>query len=348
MGIYQESGYINYEWMKQQGCTLICIVAPRGTGKTFTILDYYLQKKEPIIYGRRTKMQMITAADNVTSIYKPLNIERGYNVRGEFCKDSYAKFWEEDEEHGERLVAFGAPLNTFYNVRGFSAAEFNDLFFDEAVPEPTEPQRGGEEKAFLNMIETINRNRELSGGKPINITIAGNSDTLNVPIFRALDLVKIIENLVRTGQEMYIDKKESIAVFNLVNSPIAAKKKETFLYKRTKNKSFVDMAINNKFRDLDASETSIKTSVPLVEYIPLYSIDGGEIYVYKHKSRGEYYFTTKKTGAFNKNYNLYLTSERKEFILKEKKTLIMIIERKAFFESFDIKAKLENVLFNSH
>ena len=203
MGIYQESGYINYEWMKQQGCTLICIVAPRGTGKTFTILDYYLQKKEPIIYGRRTKMQMITAADNVTSIYKPLNIERGYNVRGEFCKDSYAKFWEEDEEHGERLVAFGAPLNTFYNVRGFSAAEFNDLFFDEAVPEPTEPQRGGEEKAFLNMIETINRNRELSGGKSISITIAGNSDTLNVPIFRARDLVKIIK------KQKYIQLKKT-------------------------------------------------------------------------------------------------------------------------------------------
>lgn len=340
--IYTADGYPDVEYMLSFGCPIVLIISGRGTGKTFSILEYFAKNRKKFIYMRRTKQQMICACDKALNVFKNLNIEKGYNIQGEFKRDTYAEFTDFSEEKEPYTIAVGAPLATFYNVRGFSANDYNDLFFDEITPEVLEKVSTGEEKAFLNMIESINRNRELSGGKPVQMILAGNADRLNCPILRALNLVKDVEKMVKNGTEEYINKKRGVAIFWLVNSPIAKKKEKTFLYQTTKNKEFKQMAIENRFRDLDSSQKAIK-NFPPDQLIPLYSIDN-RVFVYRIKSSGDY-FVSEKNYSVNKNYNFYLTDEKKSFTIKERSTLEMVILQKVFYESFDIKAQFEESIF---
>lgn len=340
--IYNEDGYPDIDYMLSHRCPVVVIISGRGTGKTFSILDYFVKNKIKFLYMRRTKVQMACACDKSLNVFNVLNNEKGYNVQGEFKREIYAEFWDRTDERDERLLAVGAPLATFYNIRGFSASDFNYLFFDEITPEPTEKTSTKEERAFLNVIESVNRNRELQGREPIQMILAGNADTLNCPVLRALNLVKIVEKMVREGREEYVDKERGIAVYWLVNSPIAKKKADTFLYRTTKNKTFKKMAIENRFKDLDASAQSIKV-LPPSQLIPKYSING-EIFVYREKSNN-FLYISEKNYSVEKNYDFVLTADKKRFIIKERNSLESVIEQKAIYESFDIKARFGELVF---
>lgn len=292
---------------------------------------------------RRTKTQMVCAADKALNVFKNLNIEKGYDIRGEFKRETYAEFYDySNDEKCPELVCVGIPLATFYNVRGFSANDFDYLFFDEITPEALEKVSTKEESAFLNVIESMNRNRELSGKKPIQIILAGNADRLNCPILRSLNLVKTVENMINAGREEYIDAKRGVAVYWLVNSPIAQKKEQTFLYQTTKNKDFKRMALDNRFKDFEISKRCLK-NFPPEQLMPLYSINN-QFFVYKIKSNN-FYFVGTQNYSVKKNYNLYLTSEKKRFIISEKVSVEKVIVQQMFYQDFDTKSQFETLIF---
>ena len=100
------------------------------------------------------------------------------------------------------------------------------------------------------------------------------------------------EKIRKSGNEYYYDKKRKMLLIDLYKSKISEEKADTALYQLTRGTEFFNMAIRNTF--LNEERGRIETR-PIKEYKPVCSI--GEICIYKHKSRNEYYVTGFKSGS---------------------------------------------------
>jgi hypothetical protein len=297
MNIYQESGYIDIRKILSTNVPFIFIVGGRATGKTYTSLKTVIEDSIKFIYMRRTQSQADMINKPQFSPYKVLNTDFKWNIGVESISKYNAGFYHQEEQDG-KLICVGSPLgytcalSTVSNMRGFDASDVDLLLYDEFIPEKHERPIKNEGAAFLNAYETINRNRELTGRKPLQVLCLANANDLANPIFMELHLVRKAEQMRRKGQEIYIDRDRGIALFILDKSPISQKKKTTALYRLTMGSNFEKMSLDN---DFSGEEIGRISSRPLAEYRPIVSI--GEICIYEHKSKHEYYVSTHITGS---------------------------------------------------
>lgn len=298
MNIYQKSGYIDIRAIMALGMPFNFIVGGRATGKTYTSLETVKEDGIKFIYMRRTQSQADMINKPEFSPFKSLNEDHGWAVGSATLSKYNAGFYETEETEDGGRKCVGSPigytcaLSTISNMRGFDASDVRLLIYDEFIPEKHERPIKNEGAAFLNAYETINRNRELKGQKPLQVLCLANANDLANPIFLELGLVRKAEQMRRKGQEISIDKDRGVGLFILDKSPISAQKRDTALYKLSKYSEFSRMALENDFSNEDIGR--IKTQ-PIGEYRPIVTV--GEITVYKHKSRGEYYVSTHKAGS---------------------------------------------------
>ena len=183
-----------------------------------------------------------------------------------------------------------ASLSTFANVRGFDASDIDAIFYDEFIKEEHEKGMKGEADALLNAYETMNRNRELQGRKPIKMVAASNSTDLANPYFVRLGLVTEFERMRQKGQMIRELPSRDTCIIDLQHSPISEQKRDTALYRMARNTEFASMALDNAF-GVDLGQYKSKS---LKEYKPMLAV--GELVVYRHKSRQEFYITPHRSG----------------------------------------------------
>lgn len=298
MNIYQKSGYIDIRAIMALGLSFNFIVGGRATGKTYTSLETVKEDGIKFIYMRRTQSQADMINKPEFSPFKSLNDDHGWAVGSAALSKYNAGFYETvgTEDGGRQCVGppigYTCALSTISNMRGFDASDIRLLIYDEFIPEKHERPIKNEGAAFLNAYETINRNRELKGEKPLQVLCLANANDLANPIFLELGLVRKAEQMRRKGREISIDKERGVGLFILDKSPISAQKRNTALYKLSRGSEFSRMSLENDFANEDIGR--VKTQ-PLGEYRPVVTV--GEITVYKHKSRGEYYVSTHKAGS---------------------------------------------------
>lgn len=298
MNIYQNSGYIDIRAILAQGLPFNFIVGGRATGKTYTSLETVKADGIKFIYMRRTQSQADMINKPEFSPFKSLNNDHGWTIGSATLSKYNAGFYEtqETEDGGRQCV--GAPigytcaLSTISNMRGFDASDVRLLIYDEFIPEKHERPIKNEGAAFLNAYETINRNRELQGRPPLQVLCLANANDLANPIFMELGMVRKAEQMRRKGQEVSIDKQRGVGLFILDKSPISAQKQNTALYRLAQNSEFSRMSLENDFANEEIGR--IKPQ-PLREYTPIVTV--GEITIYRHKSRREYYVSTHKSGS---------------------------------------------------
>ena len=194
-----------------------------------------------------------------------------------------------NDEEKSNLIGISLALGSVAKIRGFNADRYTDIFYDEFIPEKHVAKMRNEADALFNAYETINSNREISGEKPVNLWLLANSNNLDNPIIEGLGLIRHIEKMKNKGQILSIMPDRGIAVINVENSPISDKKKETALYKATKNTQFQKMALSNEFAYNDFSNI---TSKNIVEYRPLCTI--GNVTILLHKTSKDVYAINKK------------------------------------------------------
>ena len=339
MRLYLPNGYVNISWIRKCRCSKIVILGGRGTGKTYSILEDLTKDIEtPFIMIRRTKTQIEECCSSDGNPFYTLARDNNWliePVQNKHHVNFYDSHLEEQEDQTFKVVhdkeiCFATSLSTFYNLRGFDGNKYNTLFFDEIIKEPLERNVRGEGKAFLNMIETIQRNRELDGKKPLECLLAGNTDTLDSEILQSIGAIPIIERMKATGQEIYISRENDLAIFDLYDSPISKIKAMTTLYKNNKNKAFTDMAVNNTFIDLrDASEIQTRR---LQDCIPLYSLSK-QICVYSVKNSNEWYVAKKISGS-PEDFNMLLKDSKLRW-------------KQLYFDAFISKTTSKNIIFES-
>lgn len=290
MGIYLENGYLNIEQILSYGVPFNFIVGGRGTGKTYgTLKTAYIENKRFILM-RRTQAQCDLINKPEFNPFKALNNDTGSNAVVKSISKYNAKIVEETEED-ERLLGYTCALSTIANMRGFDASDVELLIYDEFIPEKHERAIKNEGSAFLNAYETINRNREIKGEKPLQVLCLANAFNIANPIFLELGLVGRCEKMKNSGQEIFIDKERGVCVVLLQKSKISKAKADTALY-RLSSGSYADMALSNDF--VYNNSDNIK-SMALKEFKLLCTV--GEISIYKHKSKRLFYVSEHRTGT---------------------------------------------------
>lgn len=303
--LFLESGYLNMAEIIDSDYTFIILVTGRGTGKTYGALKHMLDINKKFIYMRRTDTQVQGIANAEMNVFNWINEDEGKAIYPyPVTKGIYGYYNSEINEEtskymktGECIGLLGA-LSTLSNKRGFSGADIEYMILDEFCPEAHERPLKNESNAIFNCYETINRNRELKGEKPLKLIMLANSNTLASETLLKFGLVEIITKMKKKDTQIYKNEKRSMLVICPNTTPISEKKKETALYKLIRGGDYEKMAIENQFNDI--SFTSI-ASKNLIEYKPLVTV--GEITIYRHKSRNELYVSKHKQGDCNEYKN---------------------------------------------
>ena len=301
MNLYHTNGYANIPEILKQGMPFNFVVGGRGTGKTYGALDHVARSGIRFCLMRRTQSQLETIARSETNPFKSVVAAMDVDwtaepvVAGKSIYAYYQTTMEEGKMVYGNLMGYAVALSTIANLRGFDMSDVELLIYDEFIPESHERKMKFESDAFLNAYETINRNREIQGRKPLQVLCLANSNDFANPLFIGLGLVGTLEKMLREHRETYINPQRGIGLYLLTDSPISTRKAATAVYRLTAGSSFYDMAVQNAFAGQDDPDIQ---SVKLRDYIPLVCV--GELCIYKHRSEPTYYISVHVSGTVSK------------------------------------------------
>ena len=239
--VYDSNGWVNWDYLINQGSAFTMVVGARGVGKTYGLMKYCLDKGRKFIYLRRLKSQLDQCANNAGNPFKKLNTDLGRNIKPKGTQGGVLF-----DENGE-VVALGVALSTVANVRGFDYSDYDMIIFDEAVASDGERPIPHEFNAFLNFYETVNRNRELAGDKPVQAVLLGNANRLTNPYYSGWHFMKTALNMIHGNQMIWRSGDGSRLMVLLLGSKISDQKANTVLYKNASD-GFITMALDNAFR----------------------------------------------------------------------------------------------------
>lgn len=298
MELFDENGYVNIREILHLNLPFTIVVGGRATGKTYTTLKTAVEDEIKFMYMRRLQSQADLINRPDFSPFKKLNTDLHWFIGTVPISKYNAGFYKQRlNEEQTSMECYGSPigytcaLSTVSNLRGFDASDVDLLIYDEFIYEKHERALKNEGDAFLNCYETINRNRELDGRKPLQCILLANSTNMANPIFMSLGLVRIAQKMKEKGNRIYINNKRGIGLFMLDDSPISQKKRETALYKLTANSEFAKMSLDNEF---SVEEIGRIKSLPLNQFKPIVAV--GEICIYEHKTDRYFYCSTHKSG----------------------------------------------------
>lgn len=281
--LYLKNGYLNMQGIIESDFPFIFVPAARATGKTYGTLNYFIDR-EKIMLLRRTQREADLQANDETTSYKDIfnNLERPFT-----CKKSNGLGLVTDlsKEPAEN-VAICAALSTFASVRGMGFNDINHIVYDEFIAEKHVKKMAAEGLALANLVESVGRNRELQGKKPVQLLCLANAVNMANDVFMYFDLITHAEQMIKDMQEIKIIGNKLLIIPQ--RSPISEKKAQTALYKAVNNE-FSEMAIKNKFILNDFSYVQER---PLKEYKCIFKV--GDLFVFRHKSKREYYVTYQK------------------------------------------------------
>lgn len=295
--LFQDAGWLNMPDIIEQGYPFTLVTGARQIGKTYGTLIYDLEKDIRFVYMRRTDKELKAAKSDALSPFRAICQDHPeLDIVGKTMAGDVIGFY--DRAADNKLIAPGVALTTMHNVRGISGADYTQIVYDEFIPETIARPIKGEFDAFMNAYETLNSNRELFGKESMQLIGLANSNNAANPIMMGLGLVQIMERIKNDHRIFWTDDKRGILIVNVEGSPISArKKKQTALGKLSAGTDFARMAYENEFAFDDFSNIEARS---LREYKP--EITVGEITIYRHKGRKEYYVSHHIAGSAPKVY----------------------------------------------
>ena len=231
---------------------LTVLFGGRGVGKTYSALKHLISEGYKFIWLRDTKeiCDTIIAGESLTA---PIEFDDPSFPHVEIIQDKkIGKFIKCESKEKEDIAAgecigYLMSLSTFKNARGVDFSDVKIIAMDEFVPEEGTIVREHTGTTFLNMYETVNRNRELKGFPPVKILLMSNTTNIYSDILIKLGISDIIENMVVEKQNTY--KNSDIYIEFIKNENFAKAKNKTFLYRIANDSKFKKSAIDNEFTE---------------------------------------------------------------------------------------------------
>ena len=259
------------------------IIGGRGIGKTYSALSFCIRSEKPFIYLRNTDVQI---KESCTDFGNPFKTWARDNKRNIYIKQQgkHAIIYERVGDEIPQILGYAASLSTAGNLRGVDLSDVETVLYDEFIEK--QPLKFKQFDAFMNFYETVNRNRELFGKDPLKVIMLSNAQKMDNEILHALDLIPIIESMIRSGQS---DFSRDAVYLSLPRSEISEAKKNTAAYIAANKSAFYKEAIENEFANDNFAGVQPQ---PLREYVGVAKFD--DLYIYKHKSMGKYYICSSR------------------------------------------------------
>ena len=307
---------------------LYIFIGGRGIGKTYSALQGALDSGKKFMYLRRTDTEVKNCCNEVNNPFLTLNVDLNREVEISKLENLFV-IHEGTVQHG-----IGASLSTFGKFRGSDFSDISYIIFDEFINTSGRNTLKNEEDLFFNLIETVQRNREITGGDSIKIILLSNSNTLDNGIIRSLNLGEIIRVLKNSDVETYTDEERGILLTLPKGVGITAEKKKTRLYKLTQGTKFYDMAIQNDFVG-DDFETVKR--IPNNQIIPLCQF--GKACFYTVKNQDYLYVSYRKNDSPYFDESTIKNFKRQFGILME----YYIENKKIYYSDYDLTLYVENI-----
>ena len=341
--LFLDSGYINMGFLICHEAPFTILTGGRGTGKTYGATKWLYENKtkyRKFLWLRRTEK------GELDSISKTQ-----FSPFVKYCLQEHKEFPEVTKEgnlytvyspNKEEVWGYMGALSTFSNLRGMEGAfaEVDVIIYDEFIPEKHKSKMSGEYEAIINLYETICRNRELEGGKPVKMLFMANAFNVANPLFRGLGIVDHVCRMQESGQEKEYLKERGLYLVCLRKSRISELKKEkTALGKLGIGEEFENEIYNNSFY-VDTrfiKPIALKGWLPVVQY--------GEMCIYTNKQQDTYYIGVHPVGKLN--YIPYGSKQGDKAFTTRYSYLYMnyIQYENIIFESISAKVLFENSFF---
>ena len=335
MILYRGNGYVNIDYVLSYNMPITIVVGGRGTGKTYGALKHAIEYERSIILMRRTQSQADLINKPEFSPINPVVYDMGLKCQVKTISKYNSSISVGPDPEQLRLLGFTAALSTFSNLRGFDASSVDLIVYDEFIPEVHERPLKEEGAALLNVYETVNRNRELQGKKPLQMLLLSNANRLDSPVLAELDLINVVDRMNKKGQEEWINPQRGIAVFVLQHSPISEKKADTAIYKVSQNSKFSRMSLGNEFAFDDLTDVR---SINLAGWKLKAQL--GPWYIYK-KDR-LWYISAHGAGTPSR---IYADTEidKRRFIFENPSCRDRILQHKVLYENYQAKRYLTDL-----
>lgn len=330
MGLYTELGYVDVAYCLRYKCPFTFIIGGRGTGKTYGALRYALDSDLPFILMRRTQAQADlisrTEFSPLEPVVRDMGLQQTVKALSKYNGGIYVHSPEDPEDDPGRMVGWTAALSTFSNLRGFDASDIQLIVYDECIPETHERPLKNEGDALLNVYETVNRNRELSGRDPVTMLLLSNANRLDSPILDALGLVPVLEKMLKCGKEEHIDRERGVALFLPFRSRISREKADTALYRAARSGTYAEMALANQFAYDDMSDVRPQKLTGWKLRMQL-----GPLFIYSKAE--QWYITMHGAGTPALRYE-WTDNDRKRFIRDFPSSYTRLIDHRILFEDY--------------
>lgn len=307
------------------------IIGGRGIGKTYSCIDYLVNSGERFLYLRNTKTELDESVSEFGNPFKKWNSNNNRNIILTTEK-KHIMIYDAADEENKKLIGYAAALSTFHNLRGVDLSDVRYVLHDEFIERSTLSY--DQFKAFANMYETINRNRELDGEQPLCVICLSNAQKLDNPILAGYGCVPIIERMIKTGRREHITDDMYIC---MAESEISQLKADTANYRITKGSKYYDEALRNNFA-YDSFADIVKR--PINEYLPICGFD--DWFIWKHKSNGKYYVCR----SASNRVTVYNEIDNKHVFLKRYGVQLRIAYVSGIIEysEFMLKSALKNII----
>lgn len=308
----------------------------RGIGKTFSILKhrcvnaYHDPEHNKFIWLRDSNevVKKIAAGNSLTRpielsdpLFPHISIKK---IEGNYC-------FVVDEN--ESVIGYLMALSTFHNARGISYEDVSCIVWDEFIPEEGTLVKKNQGSIFLNMYESVNRNREFDGADPVKIIFLSNTNDIYSDVLTDLGVDSIIENMQYDNINKYID--DDILIEFLSSEAFYEKKKDTFIYRINQNKNFNAMALDNSFNN---SMALIKRKADLRGCKVIFTVD--DTYTLLELQDGSLYF---KKGAWKDQTNYDMNNDQEAILFRiifNNKLRLQFIAGNMFFDSIYTQRKI--------
>lgn len=262
------------------------IIGPRGCGKTYSVLDYMQEQsteESKFIYMRRDGTEIDSCSSEYGNPYKKLNTDKGYNIHP-FQISKFNGFGIARDDDAS-VIGYGVALSTFASMRSQDFSDVDRIFFEEFIPEKHKRKIKGEGQALLNLYETVNRNRELVGERPVELIMCANGIDLANPILLELGATSLIGKMLMNNQRRLTVPEKSLYIEIIPRTAVSDLKQDTVLYRLASNDFAMD-ALDTKFRGADLE--FVRKNVNLNSYKTEFSF--GEYVFFSNK---EHYFVAR-------------------------------------------------------
>lgn len=290
-----ENIYLDVNKLLTYGLHINIIVALRGYGKTYGTkkfaINRHIKHGEEFIYIKRHRQDL--SAENLASFFNSVSKEfpeHQFSIKGKtfYCDGN--------------IIGRAIPLSQWQKLKSTEFPNVTSIIFDEFIKEKDlSHYLPNEVESFLNLLDTIVRNRE-----NFWVFMIGNAVTMANPYFMYFKLFP------KKGQEIY--RKGEF----LVNIPKAHTfqeyRKNTAMGRIMSGTQYEQFSLYNEWKN--DGEAFIEKRTPNSKYVATFNSQGREVGLWYDKHMNLLYLSSKH----NKKYKNYYVTEKQYY--EEGRTLV--------------------------